>query len=267
MTTGRVADEGGNLYDLGLLVNTNVLERAYKALQTQVQYRFTPDFQLGGNYTLSQSNGNFNGETASDGPVTGTQLSYPEYKQASWNYPIGDLSIDQRHKLRLWLNYGLHFGKVGRVDFGLLENVTSGQPASRDADITMLSSYVANPGYLTPPSTVTYYFGGRGTDISDTIVTTDLSINYTLPFRVLGPKAEFFFRFIMDNLFNADAIDGPNGTVLTNATDKTLLAFNPFTVTPVEGVHYRLGPDFGKAISAAAYQTPRSFYVSGGFRF
>jgi hypothetical protein len=71
----------------------------------------------------------------------------------------------------------------------------------------------------------------------------------------------------MDNLFNADAVDGPNGTVLTNATDTTLQAFNPFTTTPVEGVHYRLGPDFGKALSAGAYQTPRSFYMSGGFRF
>jgi outer membrane receptor for ferrienterochelin and colicin len=266
-TTGRVADEGGNQYDLGLLVNTDILERDYKALQFQMQYRFTPDFQLGGNYTLSQSNGNFNGETASDGPVTGTQLSYPEYKQASWNYPIGDLSIDQRHKARLWLNYGIPLKGFGRVDIGLLENVTSGQPASRDADITMLSSYVANPGYLTPPTTVTYYFGGRGIDVSDTIVTTDLSVNYTLPFRALGPKAEFFFRFIMDNLFNADAIDGPNGTVLTNATDTTLQAFNPFTTTPVENVHYRLGPDFGNALSASAYQTPRSFYFSGGFRF
>jgi len=146
--------------------------------------------------------------------------------------------------------------------------VTSGTPSSRDAGITMLSSYVANPGYLTPPTTVTYYFeGGRGMDVSDTIVTTDLSVNYTLPFKPLGPKAEFFFRFIMDNLFNADAIDGPNGTVLTNATDTTLQAFNPFTTTPVENVHYRLGPDFGNALSASAYQTPRSFYFSGGFRF
>jgi hypothetical protein len=35
----------------------------------------------------------------------------------------------------------------------------------------------------------------------------------------------------------------------------------------VENVNFRLGPDFGKGISASAYQTPRSFYVSGGFRF
>ena len=267
LTTGRVADEGGNQFDLGIVVNTNDLERTYKALQTQVQYRFTPNLQLGGNYTLSQSRGNINGETSSDGPVTADQLSYPQYKQMSWNAPIGDLTVDQRHKFRLWLNQALRFGSLGRVDLGLLQNVTSGSPASRDAGITMLSSYVPNPGYLTPPTTVTYYFGGRGTDVSDTVVTTDLSINYALPFKMVGPRAEFFLRFVVDNLFNADAITGPNGTVLTSATDSTLQAFNPFTTTPVENVNFRLGPDFGKAISASAYQTPRSFYVSGGFRF
>lgn len=268
MTTGKVADPGGRLFDLGVVENSNDLERTYKALQTQIQYRFTPDFQLGGNYTLSHSYGNFNGETSSAGPVTGNILNYPEYIRPEWNYPSGDLSIDQRHKLRLWANYGLRFGSFGRVDLGLLQNVSSGQPSSRDAGISMLPIYVANPGYLTPPTTVTYYFGGgRGIDVSDAIVTTDLSVNYTLPFRALGPKAEFFVRFVMDNLFNADAIDGPNGTVLTAATDKTLTAFNPFTETPVENVHYRLGPQFGQAISASGYQTPRSFYFSGGFRF
>jgi len=267
MTTGKVADPGGRLFDLGVLENSNDLERAYRALQAQIQYRFTPDFQLGGNYTLSQSYGNFDGETSGDGPVAGEIHNYPEYIRREWNYPTGNLSVDQRHKLRLWTNYGLRFGRIGRVDLGLLQSVSSGQPWSRAAAISMLPSYVANPGYVTPPTTVTYYFGGRGTDVSDAIVTTDLSVNYTLPFKALGPKAQFFFRFVMDNLFNAAAIDGPNSTVLTAATDSTLKTFNPFTETPVENVHYRLGPSFGQAISASGYQTPRSFYLSGGFRF
>ncbi len=267
LTTGKVSDPGGRQFDLGVIENSNELERSYIALQTQAQYRITPDLSLGGNYTLSRSHGNFNGETSSDGPVMSDVLSYPQYRQADWNYPIGNLSIDQRHKLRLWGNYALRFGRLGRIDLGVLQNVTSGSPASLDAGISMLSSYLPNPGYLTPPTTVTYYFGGRGSYTTDTIVTTDVSINYALPFKLLGPKAEFFLRFVMDNLFDASAIDSPNGTVLTAATDKTLQTFNPFTETPVEGVHYRKGPDFGNAISAAGYQTPRSFYFSGGFRF
>ena len=155
LTTGRVADPRGTLFDLGTVVNTNAVERTYRALQSQIQYRFTSDLGVGGNYTLSQSRGNFNGETDSDGPVTADNLFYPEYRQQSWNYPIGDLSIDQRHKLRLWMNYGLRLGHLGRVDLGLLENVTSGNPGSSDATVTV-GTYVTNPGYLTPPTTATY---------------------------------------------------------------------------------------------------------------
>ena len=126
---------------------------------------------------------------------------------------------------------------------------------------------MTNPGYLTPPTTATYYFDGRGDIRPDTIVSTDLSVNYVLPVRILGPKSEFFFRFVVDNLFNQATIDSPNETILVNRTDSTLKAFNPFTETPIEGVHWTKGPDFGKAISAAGYQTPRTFYMGGGFRF
>jgi hypothetical protein len=126
---------------------------------------------------------------------------------------------------------------------------------------------VTNPGYLTPPSTVTYYFGPRGGYETDTVSSTDLSINYIFPVGFLGPKSEFFFRFVIDNLFNQSAVDGPNDTVQTVQNDSTLLAFNPFTETPVEGVHYRLGPSYGQALSADAYQQSRTFYFSGGFRF
>jgi len=266
LTTGRVADPSGRLYDLGVVVNTNEVERDYRALQTQIQYRFTPELSLGGNYTLSNARGSFNGETESSGPDTADALFYPEYRQKDWNYPVGDMAIDQRHKLRLWATYLLGLGPFGRLDFGVLQNITSGDPQSIDAAVAV-GPYVTNPGYLTPPSTVTYYFGPRGGYETDTISATDLSINYAFPVRVLGPKSEFFLRFVVDNLFNQTGIDGPNDTVLTASTDTTLLPFNPFTETPVEGVHYRLGPSYGQALSASAYQTSRTFYFSGGFRF
>lgn len=46
-----------------------------------------------------------------------------------------------------------------------------------------------------------------------------------------------------------------------------LPAFNPFTETPVEGVHYIKGPNFGRPASELDYQTPRTFRVSLGLRF
>ncbi|MFB3854590.1 MAG: carboxypeptidase regulatory-like domain-containing protein [Vicinamibacterales bacterium] len=266
LTTGQVADPFGTKFDLGVVVNTNDLERTYKALQTQVQYRFTADLTAGGNYTLSQARGDFNGETSSDGPVTADLWYYPEYRERRWNYPVGDLSIDQRHKVRMWLNYGIRLGAVGRVDVGALQNITSGEPYSDDAAIT-IGPYVNNPGYLTPPTTATYYFGGRGNFRTATITSTDLSLNYALPVGRLGPKAEFFFRFVVDNAFNQSAVDGPNETIDTNATNADIPPFNPFTEKPVYGVHYVYGPLWGRAISAAGYQNARSFFLSGGFRF
>jgi hypothetical protein len=266
MTTGKVVDPRGTQYDLGIVVNTNAVERNYRALQAQIQYRFAPTFTLGGNYTLSNARGSFNGETESSGADTSDALFYPEYRQAAWNYPVGDLAIDQRHKLRLWANYGLGMGAAGRLDFGVLQNVTSGDPQSIDGAISS-TPYVTNPGYTNSPGTITYYFGERGGYGTDTIVSTDLSINWIIPVTPLGPRSQFFLRFVVDNLWNQAAIDGPNDTVQTNDTDPTLALFNPFTETPVEGVHYRLGPEYGTAISAAAWQTPRRFIISGGFRF
>ncbi len=262
-------DPAGRNFDLNLVVNTNELDRKYRALQGQVQYRFFERLTLGGNYTLSQSRGNVNGETGASGPVQDNFLAYVEYKDESWNTPTGDLSIDQRHKLRLWGNYNAGLGRLGRVSLGVLQRVSSGQPYSSDGTVDT-RPYVTNPGYLTPPSTVTYYFGARGNFKTDTVSATDLSVNYYLPVGILK-KGEIFARFVMDNLFNQTAQDSSgNETVFTASNQnaaRTMRAFDPFAETPVEGVHYQQGPDFGKALSADDYQAPRSFYFAVGFRF
>jgi hypothetical protein len=57
--------------------------------------------------------------------------------------------------------------------------------------------------------------------------------------------------------------------VITAFNDDTgeLETFNPFTETPVEGRHFRLGESFGTARNALDYQTPRTYRVSFGVRF
>ncbi|MBP1606017.1 MAG: hypothetical protein H6Q08_1391 [Acidobacteria bacterium] len=262
-------DPAGRNFDLNLVVNTNELERKYKALQGQIQYRFTADLTLGGNYTLSRTWGNFNGENASSGPVQDDLLAYVEYKEMSWNTPTGDLSTDQRHKFRFWGNYDWGFGPAGRLNIGLLQRVSSGSPYSAAPSIDT-RPYVTNPGYLTPDSTTTYYFGGRGRFMTDTIYSTDLSLNYYFPLG-FGKKTELFARLVAINLFNNSGQDGTsNQTVYTASNQnpsRTMQTFNPFTTEPVEGVHYELSPDFGKALSADDYQRPREYYFGFGFRF
>jgi hypothetical protein len=94
-----------------------------------------------------------------------------------------------------------------------------------------------------------------------------------------------FFRGRVLNVMNRDAFTNATGgaertgeagcgtggcidtTILTNRTDSTLARFNPFTETPVEGVNWKKGTAFGNANSRYAYQYPRSFDFSVGFRF
>ncbi len=265
-----VADPAGRRFDLTTVVNTDQLDRKYKALQSQIQYRVSDQISLGGNYTLSNSHGNFNAENVASGPIQDDFLSFVEYKQESWNTPTGDLSIDQRHKLRIWGNYEKRFSRAGRLSVGLLERVSSGQPYSAAGSVDA-RPYVTNPGYLAPPASVTYYYGGgRGIFKTDTVSATDASLNYYLPAR-FTKKGEFFVRVLVDNLLNQAAQDSAGNQTVFSASNqnstRSMQAFNPFTATPVEGVNYQLGPDFGRSLSAGDYQAARSYFFALGFRF
>jgi hypothetical protein len=55
--------------------------------------------------------------------------------------------------------------------------------------------------------------------------------------------------------------------VSTSANSPALQAFNPFTTTPVQGTHYQLAANFGKALNNLAYQTPRTVRFSFGVRW
>jgi hypothetical protein len=118
---------------------------------------------------------------------------------------------------------------------------------------------------------VTYYYGGgRGIFKTDTVSATDASLNYALRAGFLK-KGEFFLRVVVNNLFNQSAQDNAGNQTVFSATNqnpaRTMQRFNPFTDTPLEGVHYQLGPDFGRALSADDYQAARNYYFSVGFRF
>jgi outer membrane receptor protein involved in Fe transport len=314
-TTGTIANALGETFDLTLIENTNLLTRRYKGLTTQGTYRFAARTDVGGTYTLSRTWGNFNGENVVSGPITAGVLSYPEYAQESWNYPEGDLQVDQRHRARLWANVGVP--KISNLTLSLLETLESGVPFgpnninAANANGVDPRPYVANPGYLTPPDgTVTNYFfpvdcsnvpaavtqagfdctNGRSRDAFRTVgqKRTDLGINYTFRVPTGRRSLEFFAHADVVNLFDQSQLCGCGGTVFgnqnqhgggvtqtridqtvrTNASHPALYApFNPFTTTPVQGMNWNYGPNFGKALNRFAYTTPRMFRVSVGVRF
>ena len=168
MTTGRAIDDRpfapagvrGRPYDLTLIENDDdgLLNRQYAGLSLQAQYRSGTRYDFGGNYTISRAWGNVEGETVPNGPIASgasgrdAVLHYPEYR-GTWNYPEGNLSIDQRHRARLWLNVT----PVTGLTLSVLQALESGVPYSASnqhgAFVNGVDArpFVVNPGYVNPP--------------------------------------------------------------------------------------------------------------------
>jgi hypothetical protein len=298
-TTGTVSDKYGQLYDLSYTVNTDRVERTYKALNLQVSYRVHDRVDVGGNYTLGETSGNFNGETGPNGPVTTAVLSNQEYFDPSWGGgpntggylpagssggPVGDLLSDVRHRARAWVVWSAPIPKaVGQASLSWLQIFRTGSPYGA-VGVIDTRPYVTNPGYVDPPSSVEYYFTARDAYRMATLHETDLAFNYSK--RVGVKNAEVFLRAMVVNVFNRQEVTNwaggaypgsgqagcgtsgcINAGVQTNNSVTTLAAFNPFTETPVEGVHWRKSATFGQPVSRFAYQTPRTLNFSVGVRF
>lgn len=262
--TGRVTDSLGNSFDLGFIVNTDELERKYDALQLQAGYRMGERWNFGGNYTWSETRGNQTGQTGGSGPVADAVLAYPEFINFAQNNPVGYLPQDQTHKLRAWASVDFPTF-LGNFNVSVLQNYDSGTPYSAigTIDARPFVDPAIRSQYLRPPTAVNYYFSDRGEFRNDDITSTDVALNYNLPIRNLG----IFVQAELLNAFDEDGQVGANTTVLTRRQSSSLQTFNPFTTTPVEGVHYRLGPNFGKPTAVSHYQLPQTYRFSAGIRF
>ena len=177
-----------------------------------------------------------------------------------------------------------------RLTLSILQTVESGAPyGAVSASGVNAQLYVTNPGYLNPPSATQtfYYFTARDAFRTEREVRTDFAANYA--YRIPGGRGvELFAQMQVINLFNRFQLCGCGATVfgtgsaanaggtniqridttvLTPGTTARFAAFNPFTTTPVQGVNWDLGPNFGRAVSRLAYTTPQSLRMSFGVRF
>lgn len=270
MTTGQVTDSLGRKFDLSLVQNENdPLERTYYGMQTSVNYRLFDSLNLGGNWTWSHLYGNVVGETSGSGPVRTGLSFYPEYRDLQWQQPVGNLPEDIRHRVRIFGTWDTPLPKsLGALSLSLIQTYDSGTPYS-DSGSVVIRPYVTNPGYITPPTSQTYYFSGRGANNWDDVYRTDLALNYSY---FLGP-VEIFVQPQMFNAFNNDAQISGNTTIETSINRPAdYAAFNPFTTTPTfgarkSGANWGYGPLYGQATAAGHYQAPRSYRVSFGVRF
>ncbi|MEM7350823.1 MAG: TonB-dependent receptor [Acidobacteriota bacterium] len=266
-TTGTVIDDFGALNDLELIGNNDsVLERVYDGLHVQARLRLAKRWNLGGFWTWSHTRGDFEGEAAATGPTASSLLQYPEYKDAAWTQPRGDLSVDQRHKLNLWAIYEIFRGERHALSASVFQSYASGTPYGAVGAVAP-RPFVDNPGYVFPPFRVPYFFTDRDAFRTDDVLQTDLSLNYSFFLRGFGRRFEIFVQPEILNVFNEHAAVRVDTTILDATADNNLQAFDPFVETPVEGVHWRRGASFGQPTNPADFQPPRTFRVSVGLRF
>ena len=297
-STGIVRDPDGRPYDLIVIENeSDLVKRRYAGVTFQTTSRWSM-MDIGGNYTLSRAWGNFEGETVAEGPIRFEGRRFPEDKSADWNYPEGNLLNDQRHRARLWINY--RPSALGGLTLSLLQTLESGAPYGGGGRTVLAPNanssgvdarpYVTNPGYLAPPAgnRTSYYYTERDAFHTEAQIRTDFAANYV--YDLPGSSGvELFGQVQVINLFNqfqlcacgatafgtgsAQNAGGINiqridTTVLTPVTTPArFAAFNPFTTTPVQGVNWDFGPNFGRALNRFAYTTPQSLRLSFGVRF
>ena len=257
-------------FDKGYVTNENsLLTRKYDGLHMQFAYRWSDRFNLGGNYTLSRARGNWDGENTGSGPITSAILSYPEYRDVKWYAPVGDLAIDQRHKARLWGTWTVFSTTHHSLTASVMENLNTGTPYGAFITNARVAAYVQNPGYLTPPSTNTYYFTARDAYRTDTITSTNLSLSYSFKMQLGATAFEVFLLPEMLNVFNEHGAWNVDTTVVRKST------FNPFTTSPTEcpqgqtdctGYNWQKGPNFGHPVAKEDFQQPRTFRLSVGIR-
>ncbi|MCP4661312.1 MAG: TonB-dependent receptor [bacterium] len=246
----------------------DILSRTYKGVNLQARYRFTDRLSVSGNYTWSQLKGNINGETGVSGPIAESPNDYPEYQDTAWSFPKGYLAADQRHKLRAWMTYDIFDTEHHSLNFAILESYWSGTPYSAVGAVSTVD-IVGDLGYVNVQGDpFGYFFSERGAFKTDDITRTDISLNYAFRWNLWGKSMEVFIQPEMLNVFNEDGVVDVNNDVFDATTDDdTYAAFNPFTETPIEGVHWAKSENFGQPQNENDYQLPRVYRLSIGFRF
>ena len=256
LSTGQVDTSTGPA-DIGLIGNFDAgLNREYQGLATSFRYRPMDKLSVALNYTLSELEGNWEGESSNSAANYALAEADPEYKEARWNYPSGNLRADQRHTLRAWAIYDVLNNEHHKLSISWLESYFSGSP--RDVTFTVdPRRFVDNPGYADPPSSLDYYPEGKGSFMTDDVHRSDFSVNYSFLFK----GVEIFVQPEIINIFNEDAVTDPN------LSTRRLRTFDPFTVTPVEGTDWEKRSTFGLPQAESDFQSPREFRASIGIRF
>lgn len=192
--------------------NSSTEKRDFNSLELEFMHVLTPQWTLGGNYTLSSLQGNAEGgdnssisrSVASIGDPLGNYESVHLSRGRGQSYfaPYGYLSSDTRHRSSLYLNYIDRSAGGGILHASMLLNYTGGQVY----DIAATNNFEAQQdataaGSHSPnlyPTTYTRYWG-RGVGRFNDTYSVDFKVGLEVP---LLRRLRFFTEINITNLFN-----------------------------------------------------------------
>jgi hypothetical protein len=234
--------------------------REYQAVNLLFDYRPTTRLQLGGNYTYSTLEGNYEGE-GENTPAAGSPLGdFPRAMNVAAAAPFGNLASDIRHRASLFGNYLFNFGRAGDLSIGSLLYYQSGFNYSLAANVAREDV----PEYVSEAGDYTFYFGDRGGESFNDWWTLDLSARYEVNvFSDIGLFLKASVLNVLDNdevtsfLTTGRAVEGANGQ----------LTWQPVGNCGPGDEPSRSCTGFGRIRNEDDYQDPRTFVFAVGIDF
>ncbi|HEU4952910.1 MAG TPA: TonB-dependent receptor [Holophagaceae bacterium] len=235
-----------NDQSLTIYRNDPSLVRDYLGLDLQYQKQFTEAFSLGGNVTLSQLNGNYEGgqvgatEQWNNFGPEGAYAGQPTAAQLGHTY--GPLTADVPLRIRVFSNYTRLLGR-GRLNVGAIFQYTSGAPYNKTALSTNLTPQLRAIG----GNSYTEFFADRGAFRFPDFYRTDLQVAYDLK---IWRRINWFLSVNLQNVFNHQQLVTWN----TSASVSGAGAWTP-------------GSSYGRPTSSGNYLAGRTLTFSTGFKF
>lgn len=263
-------------------------KREYQGLALQGDWRPMTRLTVGGNWTWSETRGNYEGEALNQ-PASGSVFGSREraIRDFAAATPYGYLAQDIRHRANTYATYRFDFGRAGDLSTSGIVNYRSGTAYNRTGSVnrTNVAEYVvsANAGPYT------HFFGGRGNNRFDSLWSLDTAFRYSVP--VIWRFAPFV-KLDIRNVLNSDTLTqhqttgvayfAPGSTVpiwkpTGNASD--IITSGPNAGQPNPAYNATCDPDsgqfqpstacdgFGKVRNDLDFQVPRTFLLTVGLQF
>ena len=239
-TTGTVTDKLGRQFDLTLIENTDRLTRQYAGLSAQGTYRAAPSLNLGAILHVVAHVGELRRRRKQwpRSRCRACSIRSTSKRPGTFRKGIVDRPASSRTALGDLRRAG-NPRSAGEPPATLEIGVPYGAVATGGVNP---QSYVSNPGYLSPPSAVTYYLTPRDAFRTEGQRRTDLAANYA--FAISGrSKVELFGQFQVLNVFNQSQLCGCGQAVIQNGGAVSAARIDQTVSDPsaIQPVHDRSG--------------------------